>query len=285
MGANKLLAGSVILNGVLAGAFFLWPRPKPNPTSPSSVALELEARAEPEAAQRKSSPLPPATLKAFHWSQLESSDFHLYMANLRGIGCPEETVRDLVIAEINKLYAPKFAALMSQAQHYDYWKPSSRKSREALATQLQALRAEKGDLLKALLGVESDPNERWANITVDELVEQGRFAFLSAEKQKLLRDILARYDLNNDTDPRRTREKRREELAQVLSPEELYQFELRDSNAADSVRGRFGQADLTEEEYKKLFDLRKAYEDEVGAIADNSDPEKMRKRSEARKAL
>ena len=42
---------------------------------------------------------------------------------------------------------------------------------------------------------------------------------------------------------------------------------------------------LTEEEYRKLFDLRRAYEDEQGAIADNSDPEKMRRRSEARQLL
>jgi hypothetical protein len=189
------------------------------------------------------------------------------------------------VAEVNKLYAPRFAALVSQAKAYEYWKPGSKKSREALGEHLEALRAEKRDLLRTLLGIADDPNEQWANITIDQLVERGRFAFLSPEKQKQVQDILARYDLSSAMDPRTAREQRRQELAQVLSPDELYQFELRDSNAADSVRGRFGQADLTEEEYKKLFDLRKAYENEVGAVADNSDPEKMRKRSEARKLL
>jgi hypothetical protein len=153
-----------------------------------------------------------------------------------------------------------------------------------LAKELQALRSEKRELLKALLGVASDPSEQWARITVDELVEQGRFAFLSAEKQKLVQEILAKYDLN-EGDTKRTREKRREELAQVLTPDELYQFDLRDSNASESVRNRFGAADLGEDEYKKLFDLRKAYEAEVGAVADFNDPEKARKRSEARKLL
>src|SRR6185503_7619657 len=124
---------------------------------------------------------------------------------------------------------------------------------EALNKQLDALRAEKRDLLKALLGIDSDPSEQWANINADELIEQGRFGFLSAEKQKLVREIMARYQ-SEDMDSRRVREKRRQDLAQVLSPDELYQFDLRDSNTADSVRGRFGQADLSEAEYKKLFD-------------------------------
>lgn len=282
MSAKKLLLGSVVLNAALAGVL-LWPKERrQGPQEAVAPMAETSSESRPADTKVVTVTVPAG---AFRWHQLESSDFQQYMANLRGIGCPEETIRDLVIAEVNKLYAPKFAALMAQAQHYDYWKPASKKSRESLGKQLEALRMEKRELLKTLLGIDSDPNEQWANVTVDELVEQGRFAFLSSEKQKLLHEILARYELNGDTDPRRTREKRREELAQVLSPEELYQFELRDSNAADSVRSRFGQADLAEAEYRKLYDLRKAYEDEVGAIADNSDPEKMRKRSEARKVL
>jgi hypothetical protein len=282
MSGKKLLLGSVVLNAALAVAL-LWPKQKPQNTTETLVP-NAETLAEPRTADTKVVTVT-VPAGAFRWHQLESSDFQQYMANLRGIGCPEETIRDLVIAEVNKLYAPKFAALMAQAQHYDYWKPASKKSRESLGKQMEALRMEKRELLKTLLGVDSDPNEQWANITVDELVEQGRFAFLSAEKQKLVREILARYELSGDTDPRRAREKRHEELAQVLSPEELYQFDLRDSNAADSVRSRFGQADLTEAEYRKLYDLRKAYENEVGAIADYGDPEKIRKRSEARKIL
>src|SRR5437868_6638046 len=31
----------------------------------------------------------------FHWSQIESSDYRAYIANLRAIGCPEPTIRDI----------------------------------------------------------------------------------------------------------------------------------------------------------------------------------------------
>lgn len=282
MGAKQFLLASIVLNAGLVAAL-VWPRHKEH-IPPETSPPRTEAVSEERPLERKPSVMVIPS-REFRWNQLESNDFRQYMANLRGVGCPEETIRDLVVAEVNKLYAPKFAALMTQTQHYEYWKPASKKARQSLTKELEALRAEKRGLLKTLLGIDSDPHEQWANLTADQFVEQGRFAFLSADKQKQLRDIMAKYDSSQDADSKKMREKRREELAQMLSPEELYEFDLRESNAADSVRSRFGAADLSEAEYKKLFDLRKAYEDAVGASADYSDPEKMRKRSEARKLL
>jgi hypothetical protein len=53
----------------------------------------------------------PSTSSGFHWSQLESTNFPTYVANLRAIGCPEQTVRDLVTAEIQALYLPVWRAI------------------------------------------------------------------------------------------------------------------------------------------------------------------------------
>src|SRR5688572_17900516 len=47
----------------------------------------------------------------FHWTEVESPDYKEYIAKLRDIQCPEETIRDIIIADINKLYAPREAAL------------------------------------------------------------------------------------------------------------------------------------------------------------------------------
>src|SRR5688572_7991462 len=43
----------------------------------------------------------------FHWSQVESQDYKEYIARLRGIQCPEQTIRDIITADVNKLYALK----------------------------------------------------------------------------------------------------------------------------------------------------------------------------------
>src|SRR5262245_10847191 len=39
------------------------------------------------------------TNSPFHWRTIESEDYRKYIANLRAIGCPEETIRDIIVAE------------------------------------------------------------------------------------------------------------------------------------------------------------------------------------------
>lgn len=287
------IAGIVVLALVLL-ARMRSSTPASLPDSPTPAAPQITP--VPSRPKRTSEVVATET-PTFHWSQVESADFKQYIANLRAIGCPDETIRDIIVAEVKKLFAPRFAALAAQTGKFDYWKPGSKPGREALRQQLEALQQEKKLLLLDLLGIDRDPHEQWANLTLDALAEQGRFAFLPPEKQSLLREIMAKYQqlesgtvmsgdvAAGDVNPKKLREQRRQELAQVLTPEELQELDLRDSNTADSVRSRFGSADLTEEEYRKLFALRRKYEEEQGASPDYSDPERMRRRSEARQQL
>jgi len=297
---RTIIIASLGLNAVLLGALALvsvrQPAPSKNPseTAPPPEPVQSVPRRE---RPQKSTAI--ANLASFRWSQLESSDYHQYMANLRGIGCPEETIRDLIIAEVDKMFAPRFAALAGESQTFQHWRRRSKAS-ETLVTQLRVLQDERKALLRELLGIDDGPYAKWANADVARLQEEGKYAFLSAEKQAQVRAIMEKYQkqiegggqslpggfsLSGGDEAKRLREQRQQELAQLLSPEELKELSLRDSNAADSVRSRFGNLDITEDEYRKLYDLRKAYEDNVGVVADNSDPEKMRQRSEARQHL
>src|SRR5436190_24378605 len=45
----------------------------------------------------------------FSWSEVESSDYPTYIANLRNIDCPEQTIRDIIIADVNALYSRRRA--------------------------------------------------------------------------------------------------------------------------------------------------------------------------------
>ena len=59
----------------------------------------------------------------FRWSQLESTDYRNYIANLRGIGCPEQTIRDIITADVDAaFYAPQRDQLKQQqtAQSLEY---------------------------------------------------------------------------------------------------------------------------------------------------------------------
>ena len=55
-----------------------------------------------------SSPLLPC--EAFQWNQLESADYLTYITNLRGIRCPEQTIRDIITADVHALYAQQSKA-------------------------------------------------------------------------------------------------------------------------------------------------------------------------------
>src|SRR6185503_3455738 len=103
--------------------------------------------------------LPPAatvttnTPPSFLWSQIESADYSQYVANLRAIGCPEQIIRDIIICDLNQLFAPRAQAIWKRSVH-EYWQrnentqPSPKESE-----QLYALEREKAAVFKELLGV------------------------------------------------------------------------------------------------------------------------------------
>jgi len=47
----------------------------------------------------------PQTTQPFRWTQLESTNYLVYVSNLRAIGCPEQTLRDIITADVASLYA------------------------------------------------------------------------------------------------------------------------------------------------------------------------------------
>ena len=121
MKTNRHLLLSLLLNGgLLASTGYLLVlnlaagKAKPVPPAPSLPAapaggeLPLAAVSHPVA--------PP-----FRWGELESDNYPTYIQNLRRIGCPEQTIRDIVTADLAHLYAqhrsdpqPQAAGLLTQ---------------------------------------------------------------------------------------------------------------------------------------------------------------------------
>ena len=104
---KTLLKISLSLNLGLAGwlMYMLLNQPKQiaGPT-PHAITETRPAVNEQIAA---ASPAPvPITPKPFHWSQLDAKDYHLYVKNLRAIGCPELTLRAIVTADVNAAFRP-----------------------------------------------------------------------------------------------------------------------------------------------------------------------------------
>src|SRR6266850_8414157 len=62
--------------------------------------------------------------RPLNWRALESTNYVLYIENLRAFGCPEETIRDIIITDVAKLYARHRAELRRQLQPYKFWQPT-----------------------------------------------------------------------------------------------------------------------------------------------------------------
>ena len=103
-------------------------------------------------------PAQSAPAKVFDWRTVESTDYRAYIANLRAIGCPEETIRDIIRADVNKLFESRARSQRAGTNRFEYWKPGNAVTNlvnpEFLKQQAE-LALEKKALLKELLGTEA----------------------------------------------------------------------------------------------------------------------------------
>jgi hypothetical protein len=220
----------------------------------------------------------------FRWSSVESQDYFEYVSKLRKVGCPEETIRDIIIADVNKLYASKARALTSPGE-FKFWKMDPRYNNSlSLSTQkqLQTLDREKKNLIHDLLGVDLD-REMAKQSDGTSYTEQA-YAFLSPEKQQQLialrdqartqeRDIYAAADGDLSPEQRQQvdaiRKQRDLAIASLLTPAELEEYQMRSSGTARNMRYSLASFEPSEDEFRQLFKLRKAFDDQFSNIEGN----------------
>jgi hypothetical protein len=141
---------SIGLNLVLLGALLLH-FSRSSRQNRSTPALMSSTDREPKAVEVVSSA--PQTLPTVSWAQLESSDYPNYIKNLRAIGCPEQTIRDIITADVGNLYKHRRQPLERKLK----WSESAAIAPDALralAKNLQELSNEEASVLHTLLGGE-----------------------------------------------------------------------------------------------------------------------------------
>jgi LysM repeat protein len=238
----------------------------------------------------------------FSWREIESPDFPTYVANLRQVGCPEQTIRDIIIAEVNSLYSRKRAleVIMPEQQ---WWRsqPDTNLVRAA-AEKARELEQERRGLLTGLLGTNwetgdlaSIPRPSRPGVMLDGPV----LGALSAETKQAIQNVSvlsqdrmqayvdAQRSAGKEPDPgemAKLRQQTRDDLAHVLSPPELEEFLLRYSQNAGDLRTEFGQLRFfnpTPDEFRAVFRAADPLDQRIQALADAKDPGSL----DARKAL
>ena len=227
----------------------------------------------------------------FRWAQLETEDYRAYIGRLRAIGCPEQTIRDIVIADIDKLLAPKMQAANPRARDLKFWQPVEQEmwedaeQKDAWRNQ-RAVDFEKREVIRDLLGVDL-VGERLRNQGQDDYHGQ-RLGFLPEEKRARVRLVLDQFadqertllekqveegeGVKGGEETARLRQQKEASLAPLLTPEERQQYDLWFSPAAAAVRDEVYGLGATEAEFMQLYQLRQKFAAQHGEGFGPADP-------------
>jgi LysM repeat protein len=292
-----LLIGSVLLNVTFAVVLLL-----SNRKLEQQFARATEDLRAPILTNR---PRPTVIIRRqfFSWCEVESPDYATYIANLRDIACPESTIRDLIVADVNQLYAIKRATEIVTSEQQWWRSEPDPEIAEVAEAKLQALDEDRRALLTRLLGPNWDFDDATALAQALALprtvipLDGPVLGLLTSDVKLQLREVVARQQQRVETylaslresgasaDPAelaRLRQQTRDELTGVLSPPQLEEFLLRYSDNAQSLRGELGQLRLfntTPEEFRALFRATDALDQQIKLRYCGSDPASVQART------
>ncbi len=279
--STALGLASLVVNAALLGVIAFGSLTT-KPEAPAAPAAELPAAAKATAGD--------AAASANAWAELSANDLAAQRDRLQAEGFPPSTIRAILAAQIREQFAARRKAIDAATANQPYWK-NSIADPQTLA-QLRALAKDEQKALKELLG--PDPlNGNAARL-------RRELPGVSAEKVDALAAIRDRYDeLRQDiygtTRGQLTpseREKMNEleksmhnEFAAVLTPEELENYDLRSSNTANQLRYTLADFGATETEFRALYKLQSAFDDQYRYTGVTMSQEQQRARSDAQKKL
>ena len=223
----------------------------------------------------------------FSWDQLESSDYSTYIANLREINCPEQTIRDIIIADVNSLFAKRRAEIQPSAEQW--WRSGTD---AATLKQLRELDNERRTLLAKLLGADWDQKDtlaqtrRTAGVALDgpvlgQMSDEVKRAInaVIADSQRRIEELQARAAAEgrqpSSAELAAVREQARVEMQRILTPPQLEEFLLRYSQNATELRAELGELryfNASPNEFRAIFRATDPYDQKLAALTDSIDP-------------
>jgi hypothetical protein len=225
----------------------------------------------------------------FTWDEIESADFPSYIANLRAIGCPEATIRDIIVADVNQLFTRRRATEVITAEQ-KWWRSEPDPEVTQMASEkLQALETERRTLLSTLLGPDWESSYYPYPAHPDSpsldgpilgaLPPQTKQAVhdiesRATERRKTYLDSLQKEGEGKQPDPAelaRMRQQTRAELAQALNPEQLEEYLLRYSSHASSLRSELHGLANTPDQFRALFHLTDPIDQQLQLLSNTND--------------
>jgi hypothetical protein len=284
-----ILGFSLVANLILAIAWWRTGRPTPSGDMGSSGATNSITSTNVRTAVI-------VRRQFFSWRELESRDYPTYIKNLREIGCPEQTIRDIIIADVTAMLREKHQEQSPRLKPNPKWWTNHRDAAadDVESRLMNAMWTERSAILEQLLGADwavrnyTPPQQTntYQNVILATLEVNPVLQGLTAEKKQAIAAILG-LQLES---PEGTAgfakavadEKARwAKVAEVLSIEQLEAAKLHFSSHADDLRGELDSLpgfDTQPEEFRKIFRATEAIDEQLYALGERDDAEAQQRR-------
>ena len=293
MNLQRLFLISILVNLVCLAGLFWMVADRQQPPAQLGAPVSAAASATVGRAPAQAAPVERIVreVETFHWSQIEADDYQTYAENLRRIGCPEETIRDLVKQDLDKLYDQRKADILSKAPaRKEFWKsgnPSSiGKPSASASSQMAQLDREKNDVLGDLFGARGVAainrpgplararSEAKSGYAMDFIPEETK-AELNTLEQEFGSELLKKMaqgatDAQDMAEIRGLRTERDDRIANMLTPDQKKEYDLRKSPTAANMRLQMDGFDPSEDEFREIFAARKDFDDQHGVVPGSS---------------
>jgi hypothetical protein len=216
------------------------------------------------------SPTPVITSRRFSWQDVETDAYRTYIDSLRAVGCPEEKVRGIVVADVNELFDKK--RVREAVQHdMQWWRAEAQNLTmvNVLQERGRALEEQRAALIAKLLGQEAAEQEKgealmWTAVQLSGPVLGALPPKLHNEVQEICARSMERHQsyfwsrVNegqpmNQVEMAKLREQTRADLRKVLNEDQVEEFVLRYSHNASRLREELRGFEPTPEEFRKIF--------------------------------
>jgi hypothetical protein len=254
---------------VVATTFQPAPPNSPGTKPPATAASPAPTNASPASPTNAPEPSPVLTQRKFNFEQIGSTEYQSYITSLRAVGCPDDKVRYIIMADINELFARKRtdAAITNDAK---WWKAQPDiMIANALQQKGREIEEERRSMIEKLLGSAALENEKsesmlWSSVQLTGPV----LGALPTELHNTVQEICARsLDRQNGAiwarvnegqglntvEMAKLREQTRADLRRTLNAEQMEEFLLRFSHNSQLLRSELQGFEPTPDEFRKIF--------------------------------
>ncbi len=278
----SLLVNLVLLSAFVSGHAQFTQRAETKPLAPSKIG-EHQPRND--------------KIAVVPWESLNPEDVKGRVAQLAAAGYPASVIRAMIKSQISDQFAvEKKALLATGAKDVPYWRsPKDNDFDPQLMVALRKLSRNQAKVLADALG-----KDYALDYETQSAVWNRRFGSIPREKIPEIQAVMSDYSemrartmeglggvmLSEDREKLALLDSaQRADLAEILTPRELEDYQLRNSTVAAALRSQLALFNPTEGEFRAIFRLQDAFETEFPKRPGPTSPEETKRRSEAQEKL